>query len=230
MEEDTEFKKLPIEEQCVHKLWKARLNGYDETIKIFRQIDDERSGEWNRFVHLLKKFVVDAHAMAQERGLEATLICVENCAAATKVAADVLSGVVQKCVAAQKTKTRELAVQLVLLYVEVERQETVVEELIRGMEHKNPKIVAASTTAVTEALREFGHKVIGVKPLVKQIARLLSDRDKTVRTEGKAMTVEIYRWIGDALKPQLAALPAVVLSELESEFTKMGKEKAEPTR
>lgn len=193
MEEDTEFKKLPVEEQCVHKLWKARVHGYEETIKIFRQIDDEKSPEWNRFVFLLKKFVVDAHAMAQERGLEATLICAENCSAAGKVAAEVLSGVVQKCIAAQKTKTRELAVQLVLMYVEIERQETVVEELIKGMEHKNPKIVAACTTAVTEALREFGHKVVGVKPLVKQIGRLLSDRDKAVRTEGKSMTVEIYR-------------------------------------
>lgn len=193
MEEDTEFKKLPIDEQCVHKLWKARLNGYDETIKIFRQIDDEKSPEWSRFVPLLKKMVVDPHAMCQERGLEATLICVENCAAATKVAGDVLAGVVQKCCAAQKTKTRELAVQLVLLYVEMERQEVVVEELIKGMEHKNPKIVAACTTALTEALHEFGHKVIAVKPLVKQIGRLLSDRDKFVRAEGKAMTVEIYR-------------------------------------
>lgn len=193
MEEDTEFKKLPVDEQCVHKLWKARLNGYEETIKIFRLIDDEKSPEWSRFVPLLKKMVVDAHAMAQERGLEATLICVENCAAATKVAGDVLAGVVQKCCAAQKTKTRELAVQLVLLYVEMERQDVVVEELIKGMEHKNPKIVAACTAAVTEALHEFGHKVVMVKPLVKQIGRLLSDRDKVVRAEGKAMTVEIYR-------------------------------------
>lgn len=195
MEEDNEYKKLPIEEQCVHKLWKARLNGYDETIKIFRTIDEEKSPEWQRFVYLLKKFVVDAHALAQERGLEATLICVENCAAAGKVAADVLSGIVQKCIAAQKTRTRELAVLVVLMYVEMERHEVVVEELVRGLEAKNPKIVAACAAALTEALREFGHKVVAVKPLVKQIGRLLSDRDKAVRTEGKTLTVEIYRWV-----------------------------------
>lgn len=194
MEEDTEYKKLPVEERCVHKLWKARLHGYEEAIKIFREIDDEKSPEWNRFAFLIKKFVVDAHAMAQERGLEATLIFVENSAAAGKVVADVMSGIVQKCIAAQKTKTRELAAQVTLMYVEMEKHEAVVDELIKGMEHKNPKIVAACTTTLTDALREFGNKVVAVKPLVKQIGRLLSDRDNAVRTEGKTMTVEIYRY------------------------------------
>ena len=41
---------------------------------------------------------------------------------------------------------------------------------------------------------------------MKQFSRLLEDRDKNVREEGKKMVVELYRWIGDALKPQLNAL------------------------
>ena len=57
--------------------------------------------------------------------------------------------------------------------------------------------------------REFGSKVIPIKPMVKQIQRLLEDRDKTVRDEGKLLVVEIYRWIGAALKPQLASLKPV---------------------
>lgn len=193
MEEDTEYKKLPVEERCVHKLWKARLHGYEETIKIMREIDDEKSPEWNRFTFLIKKFVADAHAMAQERGLEATMIFVENSSSAGKVVSDVMSAIVQKCIAAQRTRTRELATQVTLMFIEVERHEAVVEELIKGMEAKNPKIVVACIAAVTEALREFGHKVVGVKPLVKQIGRLMGDRDKAVRTEAKTMTVELYR-------------------------------------
>ena len=57
--------------------------------------------------------------------------------------------------------------------------------------------------------REFGHKVIAPKPLVKQFSRLLEDRDKNVREEGKKLLVEMYRWIGDALKPQLTSLKPV---------------------
>jgi len=41
---------------------------------------------------------------------------------------------------------------------------------------------------------------------------LLEDRDKGVRDEGKSMVIEIYRWIGDALKSQLNSLKPVQVS------------------
>lgn len=66
------------------QLWKARLNGYEEAVKLFNKIDDEKSPEWNKFLGLVKKFVIDSNAVAQERGLEATLAFVENCGSAGK--------------------------------------------------------------------------------------------------------------------------------------------------
>lgn len=48
-----------------------------------------------------------------------------------------------------------------------------------------------------------------MKPLLKQLQTLLEDRDKTVREETKLLVVEIYRWIGPALKPQLTSLKPV---------------------
>lgn len=229
MEEDTEFKKLPVEERCIHKLWKARLHGYEEAIKIFREIDDEKSPEWNKFTGLIKKFVVDSHAMCQERGLEAALIFVENSANAGKIVGDVTAGIVAKCVSASKTKTRELAVQTILMFIEIEKQEAAMEELIKGFDAKNPKTVAACIAATTQALREFGNKVIGIKGFIKKLPALLSDRDKGVRDESKQLTVEMYKWIGAALKPQLASITPVILSELEAEFEKV-TDKVQPTR
>ncbi|XP_037707333.1 protein mini spindles isoform X5 [Drosophila subpulchrella] len=230
MAEDTEYKKLPVEERCVHKLWKARVDGYEEAAKIFRDLDDEKSPEWSKFAGLIKKMVVDSNAMAQEKGLEAALIFVENSGLAGRTVGDVMTGIVQKCIAAPKTKTKELSVQVALMYVEIEKQEAVVEELVKGMEAKNPKIVSACVAATTLALREFGHKVIGVKPLIKKLAPLMSDRDKAVRDEGKQLAVEIYRWIGAAMKPQISTLPQVTLKELEDEFEKLKGERAEPSR
>lgn len=52
-------------------------------------------------------------------------------------------------------------------------------------------------------LRDFGTKVIQVKPLLKVLPKLLEDRDKGVREETKQLVIELYRWIGAALKPQL---------------------------
>ncbi|XP_034663855.1 protein mini spindles isoform X2 [Drosophila subobscura] len=230
MAEDTEYKKLPVEERCVHKLWKARVDGYEEAAKLFRELDDEKSPEWSKFAGLIKKMVVDSNALAQEKGLEAALIFVENSGLAGRTVGDVMSGIVQKCIAAPKTKTKELSVLVTLMYVEIEKQETVVEELVKGMDHKNPKIVSACVAAVTLALREFGNKVVGVKPLIKKLAPLMSDRDKAVRDEGKQLAVEIYRWIGAAMKAQIATLPQVTLKELEDEFEKLKGERAEPSR
>ena len=78
--------------------------------------------------------------------------------------------------------------------------------------------------------REFGNKVIAIKPLVKLIGPLLEDRDKNVREEGKKLVIEMYRWVKQALKPQLSNLKPVQLQELEAEFEKLGNEKVVQTR
>lgn len=230
MEDESEYKKLPVEERCVHKLWKARVDGYEEAAKIFRAIDDEKSPEWNKFLGLIKKFVVDSNALAQEKGLEAALVFVENCGFAGKTVGDVMNGIVTKCLGAPKAKTKDLGMQVALMYVEIEKHEAVIDELIKGFEQKNPKILLACVSTVLQALREFGAKVISMKPLVKKIPALLSDRDKSVRDESKQLTVEIFRWIGPVFKTQIQSVPQVMLNELEAEFDKVKNDKAIPTR
>ncbi|XP_044594200.1 protein mini spindles isoform X1 [Cotesia glomerata] len=230
MEEETEFTKLPVEDRCVHKSWKARVHGYEECTKKFGCIDDEKSPEWNKFLGLMKKFVVDSNVAAQEKGLEAALAFVENAACAGKTVGEVMSGIVNKCIAAPKAKTKDLAVQITLMYIEIEKHETVQEELLKGTEAKNPKIVAGCINTLTLSLREFGSKVINIKPLVKKMPGFLEDRDKIVREEGKAMVIEIYRWIGIPIKQQLNTLKPVQMSELEVEFGKLDGAKAYPTR
>ncbi|XP_076289585.1 msps cytoskeleton-associated protein 5 isoform X1 [Lasioglossum baleicum] len=230
MEQDTEYVKLPLEERCAHKLWRARLHGYNECVTTFQCIDDEKSPEWNKFLGFIKKFVVDSNAIVQEKGLEATLAFIENAAVAGKTVGEVMNGIVTKCIAAPKVKTKELAVQITLMYVEIEKHEAVQEELLKGTEAKNPKIVAACINTLTLALRQFGPKVINIKPLLKKIPGFLEDRDKAVRDEGKFMVIEIYRWIGAPLKQQLNTLKPVQITELEAEFNNLKEEKVVPVR
>lgn len=152
MDEDTTYTKLPVEERCVHKLWKARVDGYEEAARTFKQIDEENSPEWNKFLGLVKKFVIDSHAMAQEKGLEATLVFVEMCGSAGKTVGEVrhrcfflcfrmliscpfqvVSGIVSKCLGSPKAKIKDLGGQIVLMYIEIEKQENVLDELVKGM-------------------------------------------------------------------------------------------------
>ncbi|XP_018010529.1 cytoskeleton-associated protein 5 [Hyalella azteca] len=228
--EDTEYLKLPLEERCVHKLWKARVNGYEECIKYFSTITDEKSPEFNKFAPLMKKLVTDSNAVAQEKALEAVLAFAENAHIAAKCATDVASGIVAKALGGPRRGTHDNAEAVLLMYCEIEKYAIVQEELIKGFAAKNPKVVVACVKILTSALREFGPKVMAPKPLVKQFPRLLEDRDKNVRDEGKKLMVEMYRWIGDALKPQLTALKPVQVAELETEFEKVAGEKAVQTR
>lgn len=66
------------------QLWKARLNGYEEALKLFQKINDEKSLEWSKYLGLIKKFVTDSNAVAQLKGLEAALAYVENAHVAGK--------------------------------------------------------------------------------------------------------------------------------------------------
>ena len=51
--------------------------------------DGDEAG-WKKFAPIIKKFVADSNAVAQERGLEAALAYVENCDAAGKQASATL--------------------------------------------------------------------------------------------------------------------------------------------
>jgi len=51
---------------------------------LFWTINDEKSSEFLKYLGLIKKFVTDSNAVAQEKGLEAALAYIENAAAAGK--------------------------------------------------------------------------------------------------------------------------------------------------
>uniref|UniRef100_A0A4W3JM28 Cytoskeleton associated protein 5 n=1 Tax=Callorhinchus milii TaxID=7868 RepID=A0A4W3JM28_CALMI len=78
MADESEWMKLPIDQKCEHKIWKARLNGYEEALKLFQKISDEKNPEWAKYLGLIKKFVTDSNAIAQLKGLEATFAYVQR--------------------------------------------------------------------------------------------------------------------------------------------------------
>ncbi|KAM8940030.1 cytoskeleton-associated protein 5 isoform 2-T2 [Pelodytes ibericus] len=230
MGDDSEWMKLPVDQKCEHKLWKARLNGYEEAIKLFQKIVDEKSPEWSKYLGLIKKFVTDSNAVAQLKGLEAALVFVENAHVATKTTGEVVSGVVNKVFNQPKAKAKEFGSDICLMYIELEKAESVQEELLKGFDNKNPKIVVASVETLRRALSEFGTKIMSLKPIIKVLPKLFESREKAVRDEAKQLAVEIYRWIRDALRPPLQSINPVQLKELEEEWLKIPQSAPKQTR
>nr|KAF6464570.1 cytoskeleton associated protein 5 [Rousettus aegyptiacus] len=230
MGDDSEWIKLPVDQKCEHKLWKARLNGYEEALKVFQKIKDEKSPEWSKFLGLIKKFVTDSNAVVQLKGLEAALVYVENAHVAGKTTGEVVSGVVSKVFNQPKAKAKELGIEICLMYIEIEKGEAVQEELLKGLDNKNPKIIVACIETLRKALSEFGSKIILLKPIIKVLPKLFESREKAVRDEAKLIAVEIYRWIRDALRPPLQNINSVQLKELEEEWVKLPTGAPKPTR
>ncbi|XP_052453379.1 cytoskeleton-associated protein 5 isoform X4 [Carassius gibelio] len=230
MGDDSEWMKLPIDQKCEHKIWKARLNGYEEALKLFQKIEDEKSPEWGKYLGLIKKFVTDSNAVAQLKGLEAALAFIENAHVAGKTAGEVVSGVVGKVFNQPKARAKELGADICLTYIEIEKAEVVQDELIKGLDNKNPKIVVACIETLRKALCEFGSKIITLKPVVKVLPKLFESREKAVRDEAKLLAVEIYRWIRDALRTPLQNINSVQLKELEEEWVKLPTAAPKQTR
>ena len=93
-----------------------------------------------------------------------------------------------KCVGHVKQSIRDRAFQLLLQYVELERHEIVQQELMGALEGKQPKLIQACLQLLSEILRLFGQTVLAIKPIIKEIQRLIEDRDKGVRDEMRVRT------------------------------------------
>jgi len=96
---------------------------------------------------------------------------VQLCCYLSRVCADVVTGIVSKCLNA-RVKTKEAAISVCLMYIEIEKQDIVQvklhtvhmcllsclltyaqEEIMKGFTNKQPKIVAASIDVMKRALR-----------------------------------------------------------------------------
>ncbi|CAH8441458.1 unnamed protein product [Schistosoma turkestanicum] len=153
MSAEDDWSKLPTVSKVQHKLWNARVAGYEEAFKIFSTETNEKSPVFSEYVVLMKKFVTDPHAGAQEKALDAVLAYIETAAAATKCAGDICSGIISKCLGSTRMKTKDKSIECLLMLIEIERHELVTEELVKGLSTKNPKVVVGCLQTLREALK-----------------------------------------------------------------------------
>ncbi len=74
----------------------------------------------------------------------------DNCV--HSAAPDICAGVVNKCLSASRVKTQKKGMEILLLFIELEKTDIVMEELIKGLSAKQPKIVLGSFHTVRSAL------------------------------------------------------------------------------
>lgn len=127
------------------------MTGYEECIQLFRTQSSDESPEFTKYLPLMKKFVLDPNENAREKALDAIFAFVESANIAGKSVNDVTAGLISKCLNG-RSKMRERAFDICLMYIEIEKHVEIEEELIKGLENKQPKIVQACLELLRKGL------------------------------------------------------------------------------
>ena len=113
------------------------------------------------------------------------------------------------------------------MYIEIYKADPIVDELIPALSNKQPKIIAATLTALTTIYHAYGVKIVDPKPVLKALPKIFGHADKNVRAEATKLVVELYRWLREAMKPLFwNDLKPVQQQDLEKMFDEVKKDEA----
>ena len=76
----------------------------------------------------------------------------------------------------------------------------IIEEFLPVLSHKQPKVIAASLSALNAIFHAYGVQIVDPKPVLKALPKVFGHADKNVRAEASSLVVELYRWLRDAMK------------------------------
>ena len=98
-----------------------------------------------------RRYATKSFCLSENIGFTASynIITTEMC---FRTCGEVISGIVMKCFNT-KPRLRELGIEVCLMYVEIDKNELVQEELTKGLDNKQPKIVNACLEVLTMALK-----------------------------------------------------------------------------
>ncbi|KAI9838295.1 MAG: hypothetical protein M1819_005563 [Sarea resinae] len=221
-----EFSSLPLTDRFTHKIWKVRKQAYEDAAKEFAQTPDEAHPAFKPFLqdpNLWKGAVADSNVAAQQDGITALCAFLQygGVQACTRTRNLTITPIVEKGLSSSKPVAKQKSLEALLLYIELDKSEPVIEELIPALSHKQPKIIAATLSALTSIYHAYGCKTVDPKPVLKALPKVFGHADKNVRAEAQNLTVELYRWLREAIKAVFwGDLKPVQQSDLEALFEK----------
>ena len=231
-EQEEDFSQLPLPDRFAHKNWKVRKEGYEAAAKVFEVTPDESDPQFRPFLNdatLWKAAAGDSNVAAQQEGL-ATLCAFLKYGgqqAAVRSRNQTIQPIYEKGLSSTRPAAKANALEALLLYIELDKSDPVIEELLPALSHKQPKVIAATLAAITAIFHNFGIKVVEPKPVLKLLPKVFGHADKNVRAEAQNLTVELYRWLKEAMKAVFwSELKPVQQTDLDKLFEKVKEEPA----
>ena len=230
--QEEDFSQLPLPDRFAHKNWKVRKEGYEAAAKEFEITPDESDLAFRPFIqdpNLWKAAAGDSNVAAQQEGLAALCAFLKfgGQQAATRSRNFTIQPLYEKGLSSTRPAAKASALEALLLYIELDKSDPVIEELLPALSHKQPKIIAATLLAFTTMYHNFGVKTVDYKAVLKILPKVFGHADKNVRAEATNLTVELYRWLKEAIKVVFwSELKPVQQQDLEKLFEKVKEEPA----
>ncbi|KAL8977902.1 MAG: hypothetical protein Q9177_006537, partial [Variospora cf. flavescens] len=204
-EQEEDFSSLPLPDRFTHKNWKVRKQGYEDAAKTFETTPDESDPAFRPFLQdsgLWKGAVTDSNVAAQQDGINALCAFLkfggqDACRRSRTVT---IVPIVEKGLSSTRAATKQSALEALLLYIELDKPEPIIDDLLPSLSNKQPKIIAATLAALTAIVHAYGVKIIDPKPVLKALPKVFGHADKNVRAEAQNLAVELYRWLREAMK------------------------------
>lgn len=111
-----------------------------------------------------------------------------------------ITPIVEKGLTSTRAAIKQSAIEALLLYIELDKVDPIIEDLLPSLSSKQPKVIAAALAALTTIVHAYGIKVVDPKPVLKSLPKVFSHADKNVRAEASNLAVELYRWLREAMK------------------------------
>jgi hypothetical protein len=229
---EEDFSQLPLPDRFAHKNWKVRKEGYEAAAKEFEITPNESDPAFRPFIqdpNLWKAAAGDSNVAAQQEGLAALCAFLKfgGQQAAARSRNFTIQPLYEKGLSSTRPAAKAHALEALLLYIELDKPDPVIEELLPALSHKQPKIIAATLSAITAIYHNFGVKTVDYKPVLKILPKVFGHADKNVRAEATNLTVELYRWLKEAMKAVFwSDLKPVQQQDLEKLFEKVKEEPA----
>jgi hypothetical protein len=136
-----------------------------------------------------------------------------------------IATIAEKGLPSTRPAAKQKALEALMLYVETDKPDPVIEELLPILSHKQPKVIAATLDALAQIYHAYGCKTIEPKPVLKLLPKMYGHADKNVRAKAQELTVEFYRWLKEAMKPLFwSDLKPVQQTDLDKLFEKVKDE------
>ncbi|KAL4798565.1 armadillo-type protein [Aspergillus venezuelensis] len=228
-EGEDDFSSLPFPDRFSHKNWKVRKGGYEDAKQQFDKAPSEDEPIFSQFQDgsLWKGAVTDSNVAAQQDGLAAYCAFLQQGgpAGAARTRGATVPGIAEKGLPQTRPAAKASAIEALLLLVGLDKPDAVIEDMIPILSHKVPKVIAAGLAGLTAIYHNYGCRIVDPKPVLKALPKVFGHADKNVRAEAQNLTVELYRWLKEAMKPVFwGELKPVQQQDLEKLFEAVKQE------